>query len=122
MTDSQSADTTAEPEKKGMQDITLKMDDGTAYQLRFSLKALYALQDLWDCHDDAKIFARLAKPNMRDVVDFIWASSQSHHPDLEKSTLIDKFDEEGFTGLQKVAKDLMASANAPNKDGKPKKT
>lgn len=84
--------------------------------IRFSLRAVLALQDLWKLENEEAVHARLKKPEnqISDFVDIIWASTRSHHPELTRDEIMDLLDAAGIEGLGKAAQEAILAAIPPD--------
>lgn len=98
--------------KKVSQDLEVQFGE-LHLKLRFSMKGLLALRDLWKCERDAEVQIRLNRGSVTDLIDFIWAACRTHHPEVTRDQLIDLFDELGGEPLVKAVEDLVGAQAAP---------
>lgn len=94
---------------------------GKSLTLRFSARAVMALQDLWGLETEEEVMARLAKPKSKigDFVDVLWASFRTHHPELSREEVLEMIDAEGLDGLAASAQEVISAAMPPPNAGKP---
>lgn len=92
---------------------------GKAYTLRYSVRALAALQDHFRLASLTAVQQRLSAPDSwgaRDIVAIIWAGLQTHHRDLTMDDVMDLVDEAGLDAISSVAGAAFDAA-APPEDG-----
>ena len=85
--------------------------EGVSYSLRFSIKAMGALQDHYSLSSINEVAERLqvdSEMRVDDIVAIVWAGLRSHHPKVTKPQVLDMLDELGLEGMQ----DLMTKAFA----------
>lgn len=87
--------------------------------LRFSLKAVLALQDLWGLSTEEEVHARLAssKNKISDFVDVVWAALRTHHADMSRDDVLELADEAGLEGLTEALGQVMEAAMPPPEAG-----
>lgn len=98
--------------KKVSQDLEVQFGE-LHLKLRFSMKALLALRDLWKVQADNEIQLRLNRGAVTDLLDFVWAATRTHHPEVTRDQLIDLFDELGGEPLVQAVQDLVGAQAAP---------
>lgn len=82
---SERADGASSPQQKPTAPLDVQVDIcGTAYTLRFSILALRAFRDLWECATDKDVFTRLDAMRPSDIPDYLWALTRRHHPELSR--------------------------------------
>lgn len=88
---------------------------GQTFTIRFSLRAIMALQDRWGLATEEEVQARLGNPKdkVRDFVDILWASLRTHHPEITPEQVLDMVDEAGLDGLAETARAAMTAAAPP---------
>lgn len=88
---------------------------GKSLTLRFSARAVLALQDLWGLESEDEVMARLKTPKSKisDFVDLVWASLRTHHPEVSREEVLAMVDDSGLDGLAASAKDLIAASMPP---------
>lgn len=108
---------------------------GAAYTLRFSAKALAALQDCWGLSDLDAVATKLTALDsgavtMADYTEMLWAALRTHHRDVTKEVAFDLLDDMGLPAFEAALGAAMgassaegggdASANPPNRGRSPK--
>ena len=87
---------------KGVADQQVRIGKHS-YTLRYSVKALAALQDHWGLQSFAEVGERLSSigtgMNADDLVGILWAGLRTHHPDIDKEAVLDLIDDAGMDGL-----------------------
>lgn len=83
---------------------------GSRFTLRFSVRAMAALQEHWGLPSFKAVGARMAELGddlgVDDLVGILWAGLRTHHPDVTKEDVLDLVDAAGMDGLV----DAMAAA------------
>lgn len=77
---------------------------GQPYTLRFSAKALAAMQDHWQLDSLDAVGRKLGglesgNASLTDFTAILWAALRTHHPDVTLDHALDMFDEMGVDGL-----------------------
>lgn len=110
--------------KSSSPDRTVKVG-GKSLQLKFSIRAMIALQDRWGLSDDPdmaadgaksatdKVQDRIAKAAMADFVTIVWAATRSKHPELTEEDVLEMLDEAGLEGLHETLSSVMSAATPP---------
>jgi len=86
-----------------------------SYTLRFSVRAMAALQEHFGLHNlndtAAKVYG-LAKSgaSLDDLVALLWAGLRTHHPAMSKQNVLDLVDDLGVDGLQLAIIEGLAAA------------
>lgn len=92
---------------------------GTHLTLRFSIKAVAALKDLWGLRSEQEIEAHLAQQTQSGelgidtMTDMIWAATRSRHPEMTRAQVLDILDDAGLASvwdLSSLLEKLMGSA------------
>ena len=92
---------------------------GTSFTLRFSIKAVAALKDLWGLKSEQEIEAHLAtmtasgELGIGTMTDMIWAATRSRHPEVTRDQILDILDDAGLESIGKLSdllEQLMGSA------------
>lgn len=90
--------------------------DGKVLNLRYSIKAMAALQDHWGLKSFQQVGAKMQALGQElsagDMVAIIWAGLRTHHPDIDKGAVLDMIDELGLNELQEVMTEAFAGASA----------
>lgn len=87
-----------------------------AYTLRFSVKALAALQDHWELASISAVSDKLSRLDddgltIEDYQALLWAGLRTHHPGVDKELCLDLLDELGLAGLEAALAGMMGGAN-----------
>lgn len=90
---------------------------GEAYTLRFSVKALAALQDYWELPSLDAVGQKLNQLDSGDIsvsdyTAILWAALRTHHPEATMEQSLDIFDELGIDGLTSVIVDAMSASSS----------
>lgn len=83
------------------------------YSLRFSIKALGILQDLWKLEDLDQVMAEVRVRVSRDngaLVDFILACMSRFHPEIRREEVDMLIDDLGIYETMQVVRDTINSA------------
>jgi hypothetical protein len=86
---------------------------GRSYTLRFSIRAMAALQDHYDLQSLDAVGKKLqdtANISIDDMVAIMWAGLRTHHRDTTMEDALDILDELGMEGMQKTLGEAMAGA------------
>lgn len=90
---------------------------GKTYTLRFSIRAMAALQEHWGLKSINGIGAKLEAlgddMGADDLVAVVWSGLRTHHPELSKDDALSMLDEVGLGGLDGVIGDAFAAAAPP---------
>lgn len=89
--------------------------DGVSYRLRYSIKAMGALQDHYSLSSINEVAERLqidSEMGADDIVAIVWAGLRSHHPEVTKPQVLDMLDELGLEEMQVLMTKAFA-AQAP---------
>lgn len=89
---------------------------GETYTLRFSAKALAALQDHWGALHLGEVGQRLAAledgiASIDDCVAICWAGLRTHHPDVSKSDALDMLDDMGMDSFLGALGDALGASS-----------
>lgn len=90
---------------------------GEVYTIRFSLKAMVALQDHYGLETIDDVGKRLSDPTKIRTEDFaaiFWAALRSHHPEVTLEAAINLADAAGLGFIQQLGEAF--SAAQPNPD------
>jgi hypothetical protein len=95
----------------------------TTLVLRFSVKALLHIKDLWQLELDEQIEERLSRGQMKDITEFLWAASLKHHPEMTYDQILEVLDDAGGPLIKDMVMSLFqASSPPPNPEGEAEKT
>lgn len=102
------------PHKPASPDRQLKIG-GRDFTIRFSIRAVMALQDRWGLASEEEVQERLKNPKNKigDFVDILWASLRTHHPSVTPEDVMDLVDAAGLEDLAKAAQDAIVAAMPP---------
>jgi len=75
---------------------------GRSWTLRFSLKALGALQEHFGLETLDGLQAAMARLSAADVAAILWAGLRSHHPEVTQQQALDMADEIGLDAALEV--------------------
>lgn len=89
---------------------------GKVYTLRFSLKAMAALQEHFGLASLAGLQEAMARLGAADVAGVIWAGLRTHHPEVTRDMAMDMADDLGLDGAMQVLNEGLAAA-MPEGDG-----
>lgn len=88
--------------KTGVTDQQVRIG-GKSYTLRFSVKALAALQEHWRLASFREVGDRLGgigdAMGADDLVGILWAGLRTHHAEIDKTDVLDLIDAAGMDGL-----------------------
>lgn len=91
-----------------------------SYTLRFSVRAMAALQDHWGLQSLKAVGDRMAALGadlgVDDLVGILWAGLRTHHPGLTQADVLDMLDEAGMDGLLEALSSALAGA-LPDSEG-----
>lgn len=88
---------------------------GKSYTLRFSVKAMAALQDHYQLGSVSEVLKHLSDMTNMSIDDFatlMWAGLQRHHPGMTKDEAMNVMDDLGLVGSQAIIAAAMY-AGAP---------
>lgn len=108
--------------KPALADKQVTFGDKT-FTVRFSVKAMAAMQDHFGLTSITEVGARLSDFNalgIDDLIGVLWAALRTHHPDVTKDMVLDLMDEVGIEGLQSTmqgAYESLGAASAPETEG-----
>ncbi len=91
---------------------------GESYTLRYSLKAMIALQDHFGVKSLTAVGERLGSSEElggEDIAAVLWAGLRTHHPDTSMQDVIDALDRVGLDAVSEVIEKAFAAA-APASD------
>lgn len=90
-----------------------------SYTVRFSIKAMAALQDHYSLASIDEVGAHLAqmKFGLGDITAILWAGLRSRHPEVTLDQAEDIVDEAGLDGLQDLLGSAFGTALPPSKPG-----
>jgi len=97
------------------QPITLA---GRTFTLRFSTRAMAALQDLWGCKSLGETIEHLSKIQRSQSIDFddaaqlVWAALRTHHQEVTIAEIPELFDASGLEGFKSAVAALSLSIGA----------
>lgn len=85
--------------------------------LRFSTKALAAMQDHWGCKTLNEVGAKLEglegeDTTLDDFAAILWAALRTHHPAITKDEAYDLLDDMGLAYFQTVMMEAMAGSSS----------
>ncbi|HSH40544.1 MAG TPA: GTA-gp10 family protein [Arenicellales bacterium] len=106
------------PAQPASPDRTIEVN-GTTYTLRFSIRAMAALQDHYGLPSLDAVGKKLQDTenlSIEDMVAIMWAGLRTHHRDLTMDDALDMLDELGVNGMQQTLGEAMAGA-MPDDDG-----
>jgi hypothetical protein len=93
---------------------------GTTYTLRFSVRAMGALQDHFGLKSLNQVGQRLQQMGddmgVEDLAAVLWAGLRSHHPDTTKDDALGILDDAGLNGLDDIIGEAFQAA-APDDVG-----
>lgn len=90
---------------------------GRVYTLRFSVRAMAALQDHYGVasfNDVAERLQNVAAIGAGDLVAIVWAGLRTHHPEVTKDEVLGILDEIGPAGVLAVTGEAFAAAAPPD--------
>lgn len=99
-------------QKPAVADRQITIGDKT-YLLRFSVRAMAALQDYFQLATLTEVGERLQDTSMlgvKDLVALLWAGLQTHHRDVSMDDALTLLDEMGLDGMQETLGQAMAAA------------
>lgn len=95
------------------QDKQIKIGDKT-YTIRFSVRALTALQEHWGLKSFQEVAQKMSKLNesvsIDDLVGFVWAGLRTHHREMTKEDVLDLIDELGMENIESVFSEALVGA------------
>lgn len=94
---------------------------GKVYTLRFSLKAMAALQEHFGLASLADLHAAMERVSANDVAGVIWAGLRTHHPEVTKDMAMDMADDLGLDGAMQLLNDGFGAAMPEGGDEDPLK-
>ncbi|CAN5480752.1 hypothetical protein BH10PSE7_BH10PSE7_15500 [soil metagenome] len=86
---------------------------GRSYTLRYSLKAMAALQDHYGLASIDEVAQHLSDANrmgVNDIVALIWAGLRTHHPEVTQEQTLDLVDELGVAEMTSTIRDAFGAA------------
>lgn len=89
--------------------------DGKTYTLRYSFRAMAALQDhygLPSLQDVGKRLSDSESLGAADIAAILWAGLRTHHGDLSMEDAFNMLDELGLDGIQQVVSEGFAAASS----------
>lgn len=93
---------------------------GETYTLRFSVRAMGALQDHFGLKSLNQVGERLqqlgADLGVEDLAAVLWAGLRSHHPEISKDDALGLLDDAGLDGLDSVVGEAFAAAAPDDAD------
>jgi len=89
---------------------------GKVYNLRFSLKAMAALQEHFGLASLTELQGAMERVSAGDVAGVIWAGLRTHHPEVTKDMAMDMADDLGLDGAMKLLNEGFGAA-MPEGDG-----
>ncbi|MGH9594334.1 MAG: GTA-gp10 family protein [Bryobacteraceae bacterium] len=90
--------------------------DGRPYTLRFSAKALAALQDYWQLENLSAVNAKLLEIDngglaVADLAALLWAGLRTHHPDVTIEKADDLLDSIGIANFERLLGAAISGAS-----------
>lgn len=91
--------------------------DGKPFTLRFSAKALAALQDHWQLDNLDQVAGKLGEIEagaltVGDAAALLWAGMRSHHPDLTLDDATDLLDGVGIANFEALLSQAITAASS----------
>lgn len=83
---------------------------GKVYTLRFSIKAMAALQEHFQLPSLNDLQGAMAKVGAGDVAGVIWAGLRTHHPEVTKDQAMEIADDLGLEGAMQLLNDGFGAA------------
>lgn len=88
---------------------------GQSYTLRFSVKALAAMQDHWQLPNLDAVGQKLGTlesgdASLEDYTAILWAALRTHHADVTKEQAFDLLDDMGIEGFLSVISDCVGAS------------
>lgn len=98
--------------------------DGQPRTLRFSAKALAALQDHWQIEDLDAVARKLGeieggKLGIHDAAAMLWAGLRTHHPDVTLDEALDLLDGMGLANFETLLSSAITAASSGGGDSAP---
>ncbi len=102
--------------KRANPDIQIEAG-GASYTLRFSAKALAAMQDHWELPTLDAVVEKLnqletGEVTIADYTAILWAALRTHHAIVTMDQALDIFDDMGVDGLTSAITDAMSAGSA----------
>ena len=113
-----------EQRKPASQDRQVEVGDET-YTLRFSIRAMAALQDHYGLSSLDAVGEKLQDQenlSVNDMVAVLWAGLRTHHPELTMDDAMGILDDLGVAGMQATLGEAMSSAMPEGDEGEDDKT
>lgn len=97
-------------------DIQFELDE-RKLTLRFSAKALAALQDAWSLENLDQVAAKLAEIeggslNVQDMSVMLWAGFRTHHPDITREDAYEMLDSIGIANFEELIRQAIMGASS----------
>lgn len=91
--------------------------DGKPLTLRFSARALAALQDHWQLGDLDQVAGKLAeieqgKLSVQDAAAMLWAGLRTHHPEVTLDEAFDVLDGMGIANFETLLGSAISGASS----------
>lgn len=102
--------------KRANPDIQIEVG-GEAYTLRFSAKALAAMQDHWELPNLDAVGEKLGSlengsSSIDDYTAILWAALRTHHADVTVDKAFDLLDDMGIDGFMETLADTLGASSA----------
>jgi len=95
---------------------------GRAITLRYSIKAMAALQDHWGLASFQEVGGKMQglgeSLSADDMVAIFWAGTRTHHPEIGKAEVLDLIDDAGIEEIQGAMLDAFAGGSGDAPAGK----
>ena len=88
--------------------------NGTMYTMRFSIRAMAALQEHYELASLEEVGERLQKSrsiSIQDLTAVLWAGLQTHHRGITKDEVLDLIDEMGLPRIQELINSAFGAAS-----------
>lgn len=104
-------------------DIQFELDD-KPLTLRFSARALAALQDAWGLDNLDQVAAKLAEIeagslNVQDMAVMLWAGFRTHHSDITQEAAYEMLDSMGVANFEALISKAIAGASSGGGESAP---
>lgn len=100
------------PPRQQAQDRVVTIGD-RQLTLRLGFRALLTLKDHWGCATDADLLDRMAREQLDDAIDILWAAALAHQREMTRDDMLDLIDDAGFVGVTTILRDLIQASMPP---------
>jgi hypothetical protein len=101
--------------KRASPDVQIEAG-GQPYTLRFSAKALAAMQDHWGLKNLDEVGTKLGsletgEATLADYTAILWSALRTHHPEVTIDGALDLLDEMGIDGFMDALSDTLSAGS-----------